>query len=374
MSFGDFAVPAPIVLIGGLIVWLSIRRIVRLRTKNHAPWRNLIERSALSVAALAALGVAGSSVFNAMMLHHTSASRPGATYEVDGHRMHMDCVGNGSQTIVLDAGLGDDGLIWGGVQPVLAKSTRVCSYDRAGFGLSDALPGPRDADHIAAELHGLLAAAGIDGPIVLMGHSIAGIYIRDYATKYPADVAGLIFVDGSTPLQDQNPAFKALERKGRGVWLEKPLMEAAVNTGIPRWFGFCSRQYPGFDARAAKLFSEDQCNPKIAAVDDEMASFDQSGEETVHSGPYGELPILIFSQDPTRHVSAMPIDLAKAWEQMQKDLMKLSAHSRRIIAKGSGHAIHLERPDLIEREARLFLAQIRGTAPQGTDYGSTTTE
>jgi pimeloyl-ACP methyl ester carboxylesterase len=70
----------------------------------------------------------------------------------------------------------------------------------------------------------------------------------------------------------------------------------------------------------------------------------------------------------------MPIDLAKAWEQMQKDLMKLSAHSRRIIAKGSGHAIHLERPDLIEREARLFLAQIRGTAPQGTDYGSTTTE
>ena len=150
-----------------------------------------------------------------MMLHHTSASRPGATYEVDGHRMHMDCVGNGSPTIVLDAGLGDDGLIWGGVQPVLAKSTRVCSYDRAGFGLSDALPGPRDADHIAAELHGLLAAAGIDGPIVLMGHSIAGIYIRDYATKYPADVAGLIFVDGSTPLQDQNPAFKALERKGR---------------------------------------------------------------------------------------------------------------------------------------------------------------
>jgi pimeloyl-ACP methyl ester carboxylesterase len=136
----------------------------------------------------------------------------------------------------------------------------------------------------------------------------------------------------------------------------------------------CSREYPGFDARAAKLLSEDRCNPQFEAVSREIASFDASGEETVHSGPYGELPILIFSQDPTRHVSAMPIDLAKAWEQMQKDLMKLSAHSRRIIAKGSGHAIQMERPDLLEREAPLFLAQIRGTARQPADYGSTITE
>ena len=111
----------------------------------------------------------------------------------------MDCTGSGSPTLILDAGLGDDSLIWGGVQPVLARTTRVCAYDRAGWGLSQAVPGPQDANHIADELHGLLTVAGITGPVVLMGHSIAGMYIRAYASRYPAEVAGLIFVDASTP-------------------------------------------------------------------------------------------------------------------------------------------------------------------------------
>src|SRR3984885_16370192 len=95
------------------------------------------------------------------------------------------------------------------VQPELAKTTRVCSYDRAGYGGSEMVPGPRDADHVATELHGLLHAAGIEGPIVLMGHSIAGIFIRDYATRYPAQRAGLMFVDGSTPWPNRDPALKS---------------------------------------------------------------------------------------------------------------------------------------------------------------------
>jgi pimeloyl-ACP methyl ester carboxylesterase len=124
--------------------------------------------------------------------------------------MRIYCTGSGSPTVVLDAGLGNDALIWGGVQPELSKTTRVCAYDRAGFGGSDARPAPRDADHIAGELHELLLQAKVTGPIVLMGHSIAGIYMRDYATRYPADLAGIVFVDGSTPLQNRNPAFNTL--------------------------------------------------------------------------------------------------------------------------------------------------------------------
>jgi pimeloyl-ACP methyl ester carboxylesterase len=97
-------------------------------------------------------------------------------------------------------------------------TTQVCSYDRAGFGLSDPIPAPRDADHIAEELHDLLIQANVKGPIVLMGHSIAGMYIRDYATRYPAELAGLIFVDSATPLQEQNPALKAMDSKKPLQW------------------------------------------------------------------------------------------------------------------------------------------------------------
>jgi len=375
MDFPYVVVPALIVLLGILIAWLSTRRILSLQRKSYPRWRKITERIVLSLVALAAVAVAGSSGWNAIVLYQFRHPPPGETYLVDGHEMRIECTGSGSPTIVLDAGLGNDGLIWGGVQPVLAKTTRVCSYDRAGFGWSDALPPPRDADHIAAELHALLAAAKINGPIVLMGHSIAGIYIRDYATRYPADVSGLIFVDGSTPLQNRNPAFKAHDATGLPSRSLMLLDRAAFAAGIPRLLGRCSRSFPGFDARAARLEAEDRCHEPFGAIAGETESVDRSGEETVHGGPYGALPILIFSQDPAKALAdGEPAEVAKVWNQMQEDLKQLSTRSQRMIAKGSGHYIQLNRAELIERQVPVFIEQIRGTAPEPTDYGSTKTE
>jgi len=372
----DYAVvPALIVLLGILIAWFSARRVMSLRSKVLPTWRKITERIVLPLAALVAVGLAASSGFNAIALHHFRSKPPGQIYQVNGHQMRIACTGSGSPTIVLDAGLGNDGLIWGGVQPALAKTTRVCSYDRAGFGWSEALPPPRDADHIADELHGLLAAAKVNGPVVLMGHSIAGMYIRDYATRYPAEVAGLIFVDGSTPLQERNPAFKAAFAKKPLDWIQTLQRRALFWLGIPRLSGACSQGFPGFDASAARLQAEDLCRLRINAIDAEMESFDRSGIETIHTGPYGALPILIFSQDTAKAAAGgEPPEVAKAWNQMQEDLKKLSTHSRRIIAKGSTHYIQLDRSELIEREVPLFIEQMRGTVSQPANYGSTTTE
>jgi pimeloyl-ACP methyl ester carboxylesterase len=371
MNFA-YQIPAVFVLVGIAVAWLATRRLRSLRSKTYPRWRKAIEGIVLLLLAVAALVLAASSGFNAAALYRFRHSPPGQTFLVDGHAMRIECSGSGSPAIILDAGLGNDGLIWGGVQPALAKTTRVCSYDRAGFGWSDALPPPRDADHIAAELHGLLAAAHITGPVVLMGHSIAGIYIRAYATQYPENVAGLIFVDGSTPLQNRNAIFRAHPDPGPsrvGALLKK----AAIAAGIPRLLGQCSRTFPGFGTQAAKLQVEDECHDRSAAVAAELESFDRSGEETVHTGPYGSLPILIFSQDP-EHTAAQgqPMEVVKEWNQMQEDLKLLSTRSRRIIAKGSSHYVQGDRPDLIEREVRIFIEQIRGTTPQPRD-GSTQT-
>jgi pimeloyl-ACP methyl ester carboxylesterase len=359
--------PALIVLIAIAIAWLSIQRIACLRNKPISGRRKLSERVIFSAITLAAIVVAASSAWNAIALR--AIHPPGQWYVVNGHRMRIDCTGSGSPTIILDAGLGNDGLIWGGVQPVLAKTTRVCSYDRAGFGWSDPLPPLRDADHIATELHGLLSAAGVSGPIVLMGHSISGIYIRNYATRYPDHIAGLIFIDGSTPLQNRNPAFQREFTKKPLQWIRDLQGRALFVAGIPRWFGQCSQKLPGFDAAAAKLQAEDLCRIEWNAMNAEMDSFDRSGQETAHTGPYGTLPILIFSQDPAKDRSP----ISRAWDQMQEDLKKLSTHSHRIIAHGSTHYIQLDRADLIEREVPLFIEQIRGAAPPPA-YGSTVTE
>ena len=131
--------------------------------------------------------------------------------------MHLICTGQGSPTIVLDAGLGNDSMIWGTVQPVL-KNAGVFVMTEPGFGWSDPRPRVRDSNAISSELHALLTEAGITGPIILMGHSIAGIHMRAYVARYPENVKGIVFVDGSTPLQDERmPAyFRELEKKYSG--------------------------------------------------------------------------------------------------------------------------------------------------------------
>src|ERR1017187_4658505 len=250
MDFDYVVLPAIIFMVGILLIWLSVRRFRSLSSKSYRTWRKVAERIVLSVVVLLVAGLVGSSAYKAIALHHFWAANqpPGAFYSVNGHRMHIICTGSGSPTIVLEAVLGNDELTWGGVQPVLSSTTRVCSYDRAGFGWSDALPAPRDADHIAAELHELLLQAKVTGPIVLMGHSMAGVYMRDYATRYPENIVGIVFEDGSTPLQDENPVVKAFESKSKvpPPWALELLAKSAMSTGIPRLIGQCSQSIKGF--------------------------------------------------------------------------------------------------------------------------------
>ena len=111
----------------------------------------------------------------------------------------------------------------------------------------------------------------------------------------------------------------------------------------------------------------------------ELDSFHASGEETIHTGPYGSLPILIISHDPakmlaTTHPTKQDVSRQDAWTQMQEDLKKLSTRSQRIIAKGSRHNVPIDRPDLIENKVSLFVEEIRGNDPYPTNNGDTTTE
>jgi pimeloyl-ACP methyl ester carboxylesterase len=128
---------------------------------------------------------------------------PGRVVDVGGYKMHIDCTGQGTPTVILDSGLGDSYISWRKVQPQLAQFARVCSYDRAGLGYSDSSPRPRTSRDIAEELHMLLHNAGIFPPYILVGHSMGGYDVRLYASLYRGEVAGMVLVDSSHPEQQK---------------------------------------------------------------------------------------------------------------------------------------------------------------------------
>lgn len=126
---------------------------------------------------------------------------PGKLIEVNGQVMHLYCIGAGSPTVILESGAGGNSLLWGYIQPTVAKTTRVCTYDRAGYGWSEARSGERTTINVAEELHTLLTHAGIEPPYILAGHSFGGLIIRTYTRLYPDEVVGLVFVDAAHPNQ-----------------------------------------------------------------------------------------------------------------------------------------------------------------------------
>ena len=121
----------------------------------------------------------------------------GQLYMVNGHQMHMICLGEGSPTVVLEGGYYASAVWWLRIQDQLSQHTQVCAYDRAGQGWSEPAPGMGEANRIVAELHELRLQAGVSTPVVLAGHSAGAIYTRIYALQYPEEVAGLVLVDSA---------------------------------------------------------------------------------------------------------------------------------------------------------------------------------
>src|SRR5919107_3029314 len=157
-------------------------------------WRPL-----LGLVVLLALAVTGA-IYQAIAteLAERAYPPPGEMVDVGGYSLHINCVGQGSPTVLLDGGSGEMSAQWVWVQQEVSETTRVCAYDRAGMGWSEMGPQPRDGRQISSELHTLLTKADIEVPYVLVGHSFGGMYMQTYAARYPDEVAGVALVDSST--------------------------------------------------------------------------------------------------------------------------------------------------------------------------------
>ena len=280
---------------------------------------------------------------------------PGQLVNVNGNRMHIFCEGTGSPAVVLDSGLGDSYISWRKVQPEIAKFTTVCSYDRRGLGYSDPSDEPRTSKVIAGELHALLQSAGVAPPYVLVGHSMAGYDVRLYASTYPNEVAGLIFVDASHPDQENRfpPELRALEGSSHR---EEQFIAFTMQFGFPRLLGLCDDDPV---ERAAEC-NRNSAKEKLA----EGISFPVSAAQAAETGPFGDMPLLVLSHDPDKLYSELPPDVAKstnqAWEKMQEELAHLSTRGTQVISKNSSHYIQFDNPALVVSSVHSIVEQDRG--------------
>lgn len=214
---------------------------------------------------------------------------------------------------------------------------------------------------IAGQLHGLLGAAKLAPPYILMGHSFSGLGVGAFAQRYTGEVAGVVLVDAATPLQDDRlpKALVAIQdEQRRGMpwdWL-------MVALGRYRITGECTEVLPGFASYAAWI-KADSCVPgQITTMEGELDALRASGEQTVRAGPFPSIPVLIVSRDTAVLPSNWPVEVAKAnavvWDRMQEESKRLSPHARRIIAKGSDHYVHMDGAELLNQAVAGFLADI----------------
>jgi pimeloyl-ACP methyl ester carboxylesterase len=265
---------------------------------------------------------------------------PGRHVDLGGSiNMHIYCLGEGSPTVVLDAGLNGGTMSWAQVQEQVSNHTRICSYDRAGMSWSEEGPKPRTFMRIADELHALLQAAGEEGPYVLVGHSVGAHTIRFFAQEYPTDVVGVVLVDPAHEKILSTELIPVIEQIQRtyvgyahvGFW--RYVLNPDFIMGV---------EGPDVPVEIINNLEVVYSSQSLYTAANELAAM----YETVHAlnatnvrGAWNDRPAIVLSAD--NEIAHMTGAL-----EHHKELASLSTRGEHILVP-SGHNIHYEHPEVV---------------------------
>jgi pimeloyl-ACP methyl ester carboxylesterase len=293
----------------------------------------------------------------------------GKFIDVGGYRLHVYPVGEGSPTVVFEAGGGNWSLDWHLIQTEVAKFTCACSYDRAGFGWSDPGVKPRTSEQMVKELHTLLLQAGIPKPFILVGTSYGGHPVRLYARHYPEEVAGIILIDARHESLNSKmpPAWKQMEKGGKAV-LRFMLLASRLNilSLVTKLMG--DKAMPPIAKKLPPeilpMYLEVGFTSKYWANNlDELEASDESDKQVSAAGSLGNLPLTVIRHgipDLFTHMPGPQAEQAeKVWQELQRELSRLSTNSRLLVAANSGHAIQINQPEIVIKAIRQMVDEVR---------------
>ncbi len=307
-----------------------------------------LKRIVLWTGATVVVTVAATAGMQALLSHLSLRDNPppGRLVELDGRQVHVHCAGEGSPTVILEAGLPGNSLAWMSVFSEIAAFTRVCSYDRPGYGWSEPASSKRTADTIVQELRMLLQAADIKPPYVLVGHSFGGLLMQLYATRFPSDFEGVVLVDSSHPDQAHRTLdLEEIEGIARVLKVLGPLGFARLLLPVPAGD-------PDSRDSSVRELEKDllMSNRTLRAASTEMYGLRQSMRQVADSSVrFGDKPLVVLTEGRQR---------ADFWHRMQQDLGRLSTNSEWRVVEGAGHFIQHDRPAVVVEAVRDVIGRL----------------
>lgn len=284
---------------------------------------------------------------------------PGERVDIgDGRHLNLRCSGEGDATVVLEAGFGADSMAWAALQPLLAKRARVCAYDRAGYGFSDAGPLPRNIEAEAADLHALVHAARLATPVVLVGHSIGSNIVRIYDQRHPQDIAALVLVDPPPQgLAETAPDYASAEAAMAPAMLqayracEQGAKDGKLAAPPPELQGCLRPPNPAWSERLNAAVRANKSSPAfwqaiLSGSEAKIGMFDAPvpADET-----HGDKPLVVVTATDA-YAGADPATravLQAAQASTHDALVATSTAGRRVSRAGTSHDIQLEAPQVV---------------------------
>jgi pimeloyl-ACP methyl ester carboxylesterase len=304
-----------------LAVWMIVRVHQQVRSRGARWLLNLV----IGAVALASIGGGYETVREATDARAYPA--PGRLIDVGGHRLHLNCTGSGSPTVVLEPGAGNMSSTFGWIAPAVAQNTRVCVYDRAGRGWSEPADASQDGLQIATDLHTLLQRGQVPGPYVLAGHSFGGLYVLTFAARYPGEVAGMVLIDSTAPASGVARVASTGDRTSYDVTGRvSALASSSARLGLGRLFAMLSGSGlpPG---------SRDEVSAKMATASSIRSTID----EYVQPSAAGQAAALTDFADKPLVVLTAGSGHDAAEMAAQNHLATLSTNSVHRVIAGATH-------------------------------------
>lgn len=292
---------------------------------------------------------------------------PGKLIEINDKNWHYQIMGKGHPTVIIDSGTGGTHLDWQLVQPEVAKFTKILTYDRAGYGWSEASSEPRTAEQVVSELRQLLGEVEIEPPYVLVGMSLGGLFSRLFAYHYPEEVAGIVLVDPAHErMYEETPAeWVELNKQLEGLLIHVVPIIGRIGLlrllvtfdSLPMAAGLFQKFPPSMRPLTKALYSQTQFGKTFSQESAAVSLSMNQVRQIRKTKRFPNIPLIVLSSGkPDFDITQ---DVLQKLQELHADLAKESLQGVHVVAHESGHAIQLDKPELVIDAIRQVVEKVR---------------